>query len=135
VLILSCPGDAYSVQLFWTRGGWEFACWYIDLQEPLRRTHLGFDTRDHIVDAVVSPDRSSWRWKDEVEMAWSVEHGRLTPEQAAEIRDEGERAVAHLLADKDGFYSQWLTWVPDPSWPVPHIPPGWDILEGSTTAS
>lgn len=70
VLVLYQPGDAHTVQLFRRAEDGVFISWYIDLQEPLRRTPIGFDTRDYTLDIVVTPDRSSWSWKDEDEFAW-----------------------------------------------------------------
>ena len=40
------PGAAHSVELLWNAETGQFLCWYINLQEPLRRTPLGFDTMD-----------------------------------------------------------------------------------------
>lgn len=130
VLLLYRPGDAHSVQLFRRDGDNVVTCWYVDLHQPFRRTPLGFDSRDQILDAVVSPDRRTWRWKDEDEMAWMIEQGRFSAAEAAMIRVEGERAVERLLRDPGGFYSRRLDWAPDPSWALPSIPPGWDLLFG-----
>lgn len=69
VLMLVTPGAAHSVYAMWEQGHTRFRCWYVNLQEPLRRTSLGFDTMDHLLDVVVSHDRSEWRWKDEDELA------------------------------------------------------------------
>ena len=71
--------------------------WYVNLQDPLRRTPLGFDTVDHALDVVVELDRSSWRWKDEEELAEAVRDGLFTPEEAADFRAWGERAVERIL--------------------------------------
>src|SRR3954447_3132706 len=46
VLILYQPGDAHTVQVFWDGGAEALSRWYIDLHEPLRRTPIGFDSRD-----------------------------------------------------------------------------------------
>lgn len=63
---------------FWVIRGWGAAGvtgWYINLAAPWTRFALGFDTEDHVLDVVVTDDRSSWHWKDQDELAWKVEHG------------------------------------------------------------
>ena len=27
------------------------------------------------------------------------------------------------------FASEWRDWRPDPAWPIPRLPDGWDVLE------
>ena len=81
---------------------------------------LGFDTEDHILDIWVERD-GTWRWKDEDELEVALETGFVTPEEAAAIRAEGERVVAEWP-----FPTGWEDWEPDPSWPVPRLPAGWD---------
>jgi hypothetical protein len=125
VLILYRPGDAHEVQVFRRDRDGSFFGWYIDLCAPLKRFPLGVETRDHVLDVWMTPDRSSWRWKDEDEFAWRQEHGMLSAAEAQRIRAEGERAVARLTADP-GLYREWVDWQPDPSWGIPAIPAGWD---------
>ena len=52
-LSLQRPGEAYAVRVFWDGPGREFACWYVNFQEPFRRTADGFDTQDLELDIVV----------------------------------------------------------------------------------
>jgi uncharacterized protein len=115
VVQLTRPGDAHSV--------WVFAnAWYVNLQEPIRRTELGFDTCDQLLDLVRYRD-GQWRWKDEDELAAAVEQGFVSPADAAAVRAEAERVVA-----ADPFPTGWERWAPDPAWPVPALPDGWDRL-------
>lgn len=128
VLILYRSGDAHTVQLFWRAEDGAFSGWYIDLHEPLRRTPLGFDTRDYILDVVVAPDRSSWLWKDEDELAWHVAAGtRLLPPPEM-LRAEGTRAIERLTATTPHLYQEWESWSPDPAWPIPTMPANWQTL-------
>jgi hypothetical protein len=127
VLILYRPGDAHEVQLFRRDSDGEILGWYVDLCAPLRRFSLGVDTRDHVLDVWLTPDRTSWFWKDEDEFAWRQEQGMLSRDDAAAIRAEGERAVARLVGDPS-LYREWMDWRPDPSWSVPAIPVGWDAV-------
>ena len=128
VLKLYRPGDAHQTQLFWRADDGAFLGWYIDLLEALRRTPIGFDTRDHILDIWVAPDRSSWEWKDEDELEWCLATGELSPQQVTMIRAEGERAVERLTAADPPIYKEWEDWSPDPSWPVPTIPADWNVI-------
>jgi uncharacterized protein DUF402 len=132
VLFLYRWGDAHLVQLFWRAVDGIFLDWYIDLHQPLRRTELGFDSRDHALDVVIEPDRVTWRWKDEEEFAWYLEHGRLTEEEAEAIRAEGVRARDRVLTDEDGFYRSWLRWCPSDEWPIPTIPAKWEHVQPGT---
>jgi Protein of unknown function (DUF402) len=120
------PGDPYAVFLFWDEA-WEFRAWYVNLEEPLRRTSLGFDTMDHTLDIVADRNRS-WRWKDEDELVEAVRAGIYTQHQADQIRRDGEQAIAVLEANGSPYCDGWEDWRPDPSWTVPVLPPGWDSI-------
>jgi len=121
-LMLTPTGAASSIWAFWD-GQWSFEGFYVNLQEPLRRTRFGFDTTDHVLDVVVEPDLS-WRWKDEDELAEAIRLGRFTPEEAAAVRREGERVVAMLEARIWPFDLDWAHWRPDPAWPRPALVEG-----------
>jgi predicted RNA-binding protein associated with RNAse of E/G family len=120
VLVRHRPGDAHAIWHFWRGEERDFAGWYVNLQEPFRRDGNAFDTQDQELDLVVRPE-GSWYWKDEDKMEDWVRRGRYTPEEVAEIRAEGERVLAEWP-----FPTGWEDWTPDPSWPVPELPDGWD---------
>jgi hypothetical protein len=46
VLQLQRPGEMHAVWVFWHGPEREFRGWYVNLQEPFRRTRLGLDTQD-----------------------------------------------------------------------------------------
>jgi hypothetical protein len=115
VLQLTRPADAHSIWVF-DHG------WYVNLQEPLRRTALGFDTCDQLLDLVRSRD-GSWRWKDVQEFENAVERGFLSQDEAAAISAEGERVRA-----ADPFPTGWESWQPDPAWTPAPLPAGWDVV-------
>ena len=129
ILSLSQPGGAFSVDLMWEAGGNILECWYVHLQEPLRRTKVGFDTMDQLIDIVISPDKSGWTWKDEDEFAEAVDIGVFTPTEAASIRAEGERVIELLESKQPPFCDGWETWSPPKDWGIPVFPPGWDQVE------
>jgi hypothetical protein len=124
-LRLITPGRAHSVLVWWDPTTWEFQGWYVNLEEPMRRTSLGFDYLDQVLDIVVAPDRS-WHWKDEDEFHIAKERGILTPESAAAIRAEGERVIEAIEAGAPPFSGTWQAWRPDGDWCRADLPDGWD---------
>jgi hypothetical protein len=96
--------------------------WYVNLEEPWRESRLGWDTRDLALDLVVSRD-GSWRWKDEDHLAAAVERGWIARDQAILVREEGERVSAARP-----WPTGWEDWRPDPGWPAPELPEGWDVV-------
>jgi hypothetical protein len=129
ILSFAWPDVAHAVLLSYEQATGAFEGFYVNLQDPLRRTRIGFDTTDHVLDALVEPDRSAWRWKDEDELAEAVERGLFTPAQAEGFRVEGERAVRRIVDGEPPFDRDWSAWEPDPRWPIPRFPAGWDELE------
>lgn len=111
-LIVTRPGQAHAVFLKWRAPSWEFLGWYVNLQEPLRRTERGFETRDQFLDITVAPDRS-WAWKDEDELELAVSLGRLTRDEACEIRREGERVIVDIEGGFFPFNDNLVSWRPD----------------------
>ena len=98
----------------------------MNLEEPLRRTAIGFDTLDHELDVIVELD-GSWRWKDEDDLAEVDPPGRdPDAEDEPRLRADGERAVRRILDREPPFDRDWTAWRPDPSWPIPVLPDGWD---------
>lgn len=128
-LYLLRPNVAHAIHLWWPPPDWRFGGWYINLQEPIRLTPLGFDSMDHILDVVTEPDLS-WHWKDEDELEEAIAVGLVTSEQAAEIRAEGERVIGRLEARLSPFCDGWEQWQPDTAWPIPEVPSRWDDLRG-----
>jgi uncharacterized protein len=127
VLRLSIPGTNYSVLIFWDYPSKKLDVWYINLEDPLRRTVLGFDLTDNFLDVIVEPDLSAWHWKDEDELAEAVGIGLVSPEKASDLYTEGEKAAKWIQSGKSPF-NKWVDWRPDPSWKVPVLPDGWDRL-------
>jgi Protein of unknown function (DUF402) len=124
VLMLHELGSRHSIWPRWNEAG-GFGGWYVNLEEPWRQSPLGFDTTDHALDVEVSPDRS-WHWKDEDDLAEAVEVGLFTPKKADAIRAEGERVIRRVEAWTPPFDEGWEDWRPDPEWPLPSVPEGWD---------
>ena len=121
VLWLTPLGEPYSLNLFWD-GDWRFLGWYVQLQDPLRRSRLGFDTRDHLLDVWVEPD-GRWEWKDEDEVSYAVERSLFSATQASAARATGERVVAERP-----WPTGWEDWRPGPDWPLPRLPEDWNVV-------
>ena len=121
-------GRAHSILVWWGVPAWEFGGWYVNLEEAMRRTPLGFDYLDQILDIVIAPDRSSSAWKDEDELEVAQNRGLFIGEQAAAIRAEGEGVLAELAAGAIPFSEDWPSWRPDPSWAPVELPEGWDRI-------
>ena len=127
--MLIVPGEAFSVYVMWDAGTRDLKCWYINLQEPIRRTPIGFDTMDHVLDAVVRPDMTEWDWKDEDEFSEAERIAYYSPEMACGIRAEGERAVRLLTSERRSFYEAWESWCSDPAWGLPRLSPLWAEMD------
>jgi hypothetical protein len=127
VVRLYSSGDPYSLWLAFDASTWDLAWRYINLEDPWLRTAIGFDSRDVYLDLVAGPDGDEWEWKDENELAWVVEQGRLDARRAAEIRADGERAVEAVR--KRGSLDEWRAWRPDRRWPMPTLPERWREYE------
>jgi predicted RNA-binding protein associated with RNAse of E/G family len=125
VLSFAWPGAGAAVLHFWDES-WSPRSWYVNVEAPLRRFELGFDTLDHDLDIVLEPDRSSWHWKDEDDVAEGIRLGVYTPQEAEDFRREAEVALRRVLDREPPFDREWADWRPDPSWPTPVLPEGWD---------
>ncbi|MCJ7841303.1 DUF402 domain-containing protein [Lederbergia sp. NSJ-179] len=128
LLMLATPGDAYGIYAMHNKEDYKLECWYINLQEPLRRTAIGFDTMDYLLDINVSPDRSEWSWKDEEDFNKAVQSNKISKEQAQAIRLEGERAIKKMQTGSESFFDMWEKWTPPTEWEIPALPLNWDEI-------
>ena len=127
VLMLQRPGDSYAVWHFWHGPERAFMGWYLNLQEPFRRTPVGYDTQDQELDIWVPVD-GGWRFKDADVMEERIADGRFTREQVAEILAEGDRIGATLDAGERWWDEAWSRWKPPAGWIAPPLPEGWDVV-------
>jgi predicted RNA-binding protein associated with RNAse of E/G family len=119
--------DWHSIWVSFLDTGEQFG-WYVNFQEPTRRTPRGLQTMDLALDIVVEPDRSSWRWKDEDEFDLFLARGLLSPETGARVREEAAAVIERLGRNDPPFDSDWPRWKPDPTWGIPALPADWDVL-------
>jgi hypothetical protein len=127
MLVLVREPDLHAVQLFWAEKDWEFRCWYINFQEPLRRFPPGFESMDLTLDLVIAPGLERWGWKDEDEFEYGIAGGWYTHSQLADLKAYGETVMRDVAARKPPFDHPWDDWRPDPSWGPVALPAGWDM--------
>lgn len=123
-LMVQRTGDDHAVWHFWTGLERRFAYWYVNLQEPFRRTAIGYDTQDLELDLVVAPD-GSYEVKDLELIPARVEEGRYTQPQASYIVALGERLAADIEAGRSLWDPRWSGWQPDPAWGSETLFEGW----------
>jgi hypothetical protein len=123
VLSFAWPGT-FAAALLVFRSDWSPLHWYVNLEEPLRRTAIGFDTLDRQLDVILGFD-GAWRWKDEDELTESIRRGTLRPSDELKLRAAAERTVDRIVGREPPFDREWTAWRPDPRWPIPELPDGW----------
>lgn len=110
-------GDDHATVLYWTDDSWTFRCWYLNFQEPLRRFERGFESMDLTLDALISPDRTKWQWKDEDEFVeYGIAGGWYTHDQLANLKKYGAGVVRQALAGEPPFAEGWEYWRPPAEW-------------------
>lgn len=126
ILSLNVPGSGSSIELMWFGGTAVMRCWYVNLQESLQRTGIGFDTMDQVLDIIISPDRSDWHWKDEDEFSQAEAKGVYTVDEIRSIRAKGEQVISLMQANASPFCDGWEMWTPPEHWTIPQFPAGWE---------
>jgi hypothetical protein len=97
------------------------------MEEPFRRTPIGFDTQDHTLDIEVTPEHV-WNWRDTHELDAHVKHGFYTASLASEVWNEGRRAIDEIVRGTHPCLQNWRNWKPDAAWNVPQIPEEWNSV-------
>lgn len=120
------PGDWYAVWVSWLPSG-EHLGWYVNFQRPYRRTSLGIEAMDLMLDLVVEPDRT-WRWKDQHEFEQLERLGLLDDDSVERVRRSREVVVASIEAGRPPFCDPYPQWTPNGDWPIPTLPAGWEAV-------
>jgi hypothetical protein len=129
-LIVQRPGDAYAIQHFWTGDDRRFERWYINLQAPMRRTAMGYDTDDHELDLVVWPDGRRELEDDDV-MEQRVREGRYTSDEIASFRALAADIGSMVDAGRAWWDPRYADWEPDPAWGAIALADGWEAAPAS----
>ena len=111
-------------------GGSRLEAHWMEGRSPrtLRRTEIGFDTTDHVLDAVINPDLSSWEWKDEGEFAEAMDLDLFGENMGEQIRRETSRVASEALITRREQLKQWATWRPPVGWRIPNLVPSWEVV-------
>jgi hypothetical protein len=112
-------GEPFSVFLFFNHDA-TFRGWYVNIERAQRRTQLGFDYEDDLLD-VWRPVAGEAELLDEDELEEAVARGFVSKERAEEIRSNAES----VLADPP-WPTGWEDWKPEAGWQLPELPPGWE---------
>ena len=118
------PGDWHAVWVSWLGSGAHLG-WYVNFQRPFRRTAIGIEAMDLMLDIVVEPDLT-WRWKDAAEFDEIVARGVFDASMAARVRDEAREVVRRIEGGGAPFGDPWPAWRPPGGWSLPILPDGWD---------
>jgi len=120
-------GSGFAVLRHWDEHRRRYQGWYVNLERPWRRTPIGFDSRDDVLDLTVADDLSHWQWKDEEELAWAVEVGTMSRLDADQARAAGEAAIEAIERRAWPFDQEaWTRWAPPRRLSVPKLPDEWD---------
>jgi hypothetical protein len=128
-LRLMLPGRHHSVWLFWKDdgSGRRLSQYYVNMEEPFRRTAVGFDTQDHTLDVNIAPDLT-WKWRDTESLDEHVKHGFYTEALAREIWNEGRLAIDEIVRGDHACLKGWHDWQPEPEWTIPEMPAEWSSV-------
>jgi hypothetical protein len=101
--------------------------WKVDLVSPFRRTALGFDVLDEVLDMIVHPDRA-YRVKDDDQLTRLVQLGIYTEDEAASVRRNAQHVTRLIEAGAPPFTDEWRVWRPPAGLTAPVPPDGWEHL-------
>lgn len=118
------PDDWHATWISWLPSGEQFG-WYVNLQLPFRRTSIGIESMDLMLDVVATPDRR-WSWKDDDEFEQILARGIIDQVTGERVRREALAVIHELEVGGPPFGEGWADWRPDPSWTTPELVPGWD---------
>ncbi|MFF5303016.1 DUF402 domain-containing protein [Streptomyces sp. NPDC013161] len=124
------PDRWFSVNAFFdVAGDGQLTRWYVNFQHPMRRTPIGFDTFDLLLDLVVAPDLSRWDWKDEDEYAHGRRLGVVSEADHLAVEKARDEVVAMIEGSAGPFATErgLGTWRYEPHWPDPQLPT--DVLD------
>ncbi len=122
----SVPGEAASIWTIWSAPDWTHGGWKVNPELPLKRTPIGFDTTDHVLDAVISADLTTWQLKDEDELAVAIELGLLTVAEGERIRRVTQRIAGECVTSRRRQLQAWAAWRPQSQWKLPVLQGNWE---------
>jgi hypothetical protein len=140
MLRLMVPGRGYAVELYFDTGrgapygifagAGRFRGWKVNIEAPFRRTAVGFDTIDDILDLFVNPD-GSYYWTDEDELTFWVNVGGYWEEDRRRFFNHGFEAETLIKARQSPFDGEWIDWQPPADVGLPTLAEGWQFEPGA----
>jgi hypothetical protein len=106
-----------------------FKGWKVDMSAPHRRTKIGFDTTDDVLDFIVHPD-GSWYMKDDQDLTLYTARGIYTAEEAARIRRDASGILPSIEARVSPFDDEWTDWQPPAGINIGAVPEHWTDIPG-----
>jgi len=122
------PGAPYSIWTLWSEPNWEHQGWKINPELPLQRTPIGFNTIDHVIDAIIQPDLSRWDWKDEDEFSKATQLGLISSDDAIRIRQTTIQVANEALSQQGDRIRELVDWRPPSNWTIPILAGNWRAL-------
>jgi predicted RNA-binding protein associated with RNAse of E/G family len=111
----------------WLAAEERFHGWYVNLEQRWVRTAVGFDSRDDVLDVTFTDDLGECTLKDEDELDFALEVGKLTPGEARLIRATAVSAINDVTSRRWPFDEEaWQTLRPSRYDPPVDLPLGWD---------
>lgn len=123
VLRIAPAGTPWSVWLFWsdtTGDRWEFAGWYVNLENAHQRTGNATHSSDHVLDVEIDAD-GDISLKDEDELEAAIAQGRISSQEAKQITRHADAAIAAFRDGHWAFGREWVQWRPDTEWTIPQL--------------
>ena len=114
------PGAWHAVWVSFLPDGRHLG-WYVNFQEPYRRTKSGIQAMDLMLDIVVSPDRA-WRWKDDDEFDSVIAAALYSEATVQAVRNEAELVIKLIEKPSAPFDKPWTGWRPPSRWAIPVLP-------------
>ena len=105
----------------------KFYGWKVDIISPYRRTALGFDVTDDVLDVVVRPD-GSFALKDADQMERFVALGIYSSAEAERVHGHAREVIDLVERRLPPFDDAWARWRPSPDLGIPWAPFGWHLL-------
>lgn len=121
------PDRWHAVLVSWLPDGKHWG-WYVNFQEPIRRTERGFQSMDLMLDILVDPDLS-WRWKDEDELDAVIKAGLYDESIVNAVRTDAREVVQRIESNDRPFNEPWPRWRPAHEWGLPMLPHGWETCD------
>lgn len=94
VLQLIGPGESRATRLLWSDQDWSLQARYVNLQAPIQRTSIGFDT-DYLHDIDIMPNLQ-WFLKERDVVDETRRHGLVAPEILDRLERQGERVSREI---------------------------------------